>query len=148
MHLCVHNTKTPNGTHPITVTSPMQTIMPVMNRRLHTRSESSWHARQKAHTLPPPPHTQPLISMCSTYVHTTVGSLPTCCTSVQKCCFRALLIFLRAFWFLNTKMCETPNTLGIHQFGEYSGTQMFPFQIQNWHQFEGEPEMGMTTLHT
>ena len=62
---------------------------------------------QKAHTLPPPPHTQPLISMCSTYVHTTVGSLPTCCTSVQKCCFRALLIFLRAFWFLNTEISET-----------------------------------------
>ena len=77
-----------------------------------------------------------------------MDSLPTCCTSVQKCCFRALLIFLREFWFLNTEMWETSNTLGSHQFGEYSGTQMFPFQIQNWHQFEGEPEMGMTTQHT
>ena len=77
-----------------------------------------------------------------------MDSLSTCCTSVQKCCFRALLIFLGAFRFLNTEMCETPNTLGSHQFGEYSGTQMFPFQIQNWHQFEGEPEMGMTTQHT
>ena len=143
-HMCVHNTTRPN----ITVASPMQTIMPVMNRCLHTRSESSWHVQQKAHTLPLPPHTEPLISMCSTYVHTTVGSLPTCCTSAQKCCFRVLLIFLRAFRFLNTEMCETPNTLGSHQFGEYCGTERFPFQMQNWHQFEGEPEMGMTTQHT
>ena len=60
---CVHNTKRPNSTHPITVTSPMQASMPVMNRCLHTCSESSWHVQQKAHTLPPPPHTQPLISM-------------------------------------------------------------------------------------
>ena len=35
MHLCVHNTKRPNSTHPITVASPMQTIMSVMNRCLH-----------------------------------------------------------------------------------------------------------------
>ena len=45
--VCVHNTKRPNSTHPITVISPMQAIMSVMNRCLHTRSESSWHAQQR-----------------------------------------------------------------------------------------------------
>ena len=129
MHLCVHNTKRPNSTHPITVTSPMQTIMPVMNRCLHTHSESSWHVHQKAHTHSLLHLTHSYSIVCVLRPHTTVDSLPTCCTSVQKCCFRALLIFLRAFWFLNTEMWETPNTLGSHQFGEYCGTQMFPFQI-------------------
>ena len=76
VHLCVHNTKRPNSTHPITVASPMQNIMPVMNRCLHTCSESSWHVQQKAHTLPPPPHTQPLISMCSTSTQQWTHSLP------------------------------------------------------------------------
>ena len=76
VHLCVHNTKGPNSTHPITVTSPMQTIMPVMNRCLHTCSESSWHVQQKAHTLPPPPHTQPLVSMFTTSTQQWTHSLP------------------------------------------------------------------------
>ena len=126
MHSCVHNTKRPNSTHTITVASLMQTIMPVMNRCLHThvQSQVGMCSNRHTHSLLHLTHNHSLV--CALHPHN--SGLTPCCTSVQKCCFRALLIFLRAFWSLNTEMCMTPNTSGSHQFGEYSETQCFHFK--------------------
>ena len=52
VHLCVHNTTRPNSIHPITVASPMQTIMPVMNRCLHTfRIRNGYDHTAHTHTF-------------------------------------------------------------------------------------------------
>ena len=60
VHLCAYNTNRHNSTHPITMASLMQCVMPVMAGAL-IHKKSSLHLQQKVHTLlPPPAHSQPL----------------------------------------------------------------------------------------
>ena len=67
VHLCVHNTKRPNSTHPITVTSHMQYILPVMNRCQDQSQVGMYSKRHGA--LPPPAHTHNHSLVCVLRTH-------------------------------------------------------------------------------